>query len=197
MMKSLNLCIDIDGTITEPYYWIPRVNSYFNTNIQEKDAVVYEIHKILGVEADDYIKFYNLYGELLHKEAKARFGVTKMIKKLYEEHKIHFVTAREEKMKHVTLEWLTEHKIPMHSVSLLGSHDKVAKAQELKSDFFIEDRYENAIQLSQAGFTVLLIDCNYNRGKLPLNVIRVAGWSQIAKIIENFAEEYDRLKVAL
>ena len=52
----------------------------------------------------------------------------------------------------------------MSSLSLLGSHDKVAKAYEFCCDIFIEDRYENAVQLSSHGFNVLLIDCYYNQG---------------------------------
>ncbi|MBN7772802.1 5' nucleotidase, NT5C type [Clostridium aminobutyricum] len=196
-MKRLNLCIDIDGTITEPYYWISRVNEYFNTHLEPEDAIHYEIHKILGVNPEAYSQFYKEYGELLHKEAKIRFGAAMAIKDLHSIHRIHFVTAREEKMKQVTLDWLSDHKIPMHSLSLLGSHDKIHKAEELKSDLFIEDRYENAIQLSQAGFEVLLIDCNYNRGALPANVTRVKHWFQIGAIIEQYAQQYDELKVAL
>lgn len=196
-MKRLNLCIDIDGTITEPYYWITRVNRYFHTNIEPKDAVCYDIHEIIGVEAEEYSEFYQLYGELLHKEAKIRFGAAQIIRYLYDFHNIHFVTAREEQMRDVSLEWLSRHHIPMHSISLLGTHDKVSKAAELNSDLFIEDRYENAIQLSQAGFEVLLIDCNYNQGVLPENVTRVKFWFQVEKLIEEYAKPYEALKVAL
>lgn len=28
-MNNLNICIDIDGTITEPYYWLEISNKYF------------------------------------------------------------------------------------------------------------------------------------------------------------------------
>lgn len=106
MMKSLNLCIDIDGTITEPYYWIPRASEYFKTHIEYKNVI-------------------------------------------------------------------------------------------FLADLFIEDRYENALQLAQAGFEVLLIDCHYNQGDLPSNVTRVKHWIQIEKLIDSFSQQYDQLKVAL
>ncbi len=35
-MKNLNICIDIDGTITDPYYWLNITNKYFNKNITEE-----------------------------------------------------------------------------------------------------------------------------------------------------------------
>lgn len=195
-MKELNLCIDIDGTITEAYYWLPRVNDYFNTKFTPKDVTVYEIHEVLGVDRTAYELFYALYGEALHLESKIRKGVKKVLDNLYKKHGIHFVTAREERMKAVTYMWLSHHKIPMDSLTLLGSHNKVGTAKDLNCDIFIEDRYENAIQLAEAGFEVLLIDCNYNRGSLPSKVTRVTNWYEIENIIVNIAEQYNDFRIA-
>lgn len=183
-MKNLNLCIDIDGTVTEPYYWLNRANRYFDRQLKPEDVSVYEIHRVLDVGEDDYNEFYDLYGKLLHKESKARFGASQMIRRLYQSHNIHFVTAREEKMRETSIEWLDRHQMPMDSIWLLGSHYKVEKARELKSDLFMEDNYNNALQLAQAGFEVLLIDCSYNRGPLPRNVKRVKNWFEIAAIAD-------------
>jgi len=183
-MQKLNICIDIDGTVTEPYYWLERANLYFGTQIKPEDVTSYEINKILGVEEDDYSEFYDLYGKLLHKESEARFGASEIIKRLYQNHNIHFVTAREEKMTETSKEWLARHEMPLDTLTHLGHPNKVEKAAELSSDLFIEDSYSNAIQLAQAGFDVLLIDCSYNKGPLPLNVLRVKNWFQINKIAE-------------
>ncbi|WP_331721977.1 5' nucleotidase, NT5C type [Alkalithermobacter paradoxus] len=72
---------------------------------------------------------------------------------------------------------------------VLGSHYKVGKAKELRCDIFIEDSYKNAIELSNAGFTVILMDTNYNR--LPINerIIRVSNWQEIYEIIANMELE--------
>lgn len=187
-MKKLNLCIDIDGTVTEPYYWLERANRYFDRQLEPEDITAYEIHRMLDIGEDDYSEFYELYGKLLHKESKARFGASEMIQQLYQQHNIHFVTAREEKMRETSVEWLARHQMPMDSISLLGSHYKVEKARELKSDLFIEDCYSNALLLAGAGFDVLLIDCTYNKGPLPQNVTRVKNWLEISKIAENKAQ---------
>ena len=32
-MKKFNICIDIDGTITDAYYWLEPCNRYFMKNI--------------------------------------------------------------------------------------------------------------------------------------------------------------------
>lgn len=183
-MKKLNLCIDIDGTVTEPYYWLERANRYFDRQLKPEDITAYEIHRMLDVEEDDYNEFYELYGKLLHRESKARFGASEIIQDLYRRHNIHFVTARDEKMRETSIEWLDRHQMPMDTIWHLGSHYKAAKAGELNSDLFIEDCYSNAIQLAKAGFDVLLIDCTYNKGPLPENVTRVKNWYEIAKIAE-------------
>lgn len=186
-MRKLNLCIDIDGTVTEPYYWLERANRYFDRQLKPEDINAYEIHRMLDVDEGDYNEFYDLYGKLLHRESKARLGAIEAIQSLYQQHMIHFVTAREEKMRDTSIEWLVRHQMPMDSISLLGSHYKVERAKELESDLFIEDCYSNALQLAQAGFDVLLIDCTYNRGPLPQNVTRVKNWSEIVKIADRKA----------
>lgn len=195
-MQRLNLCIDIDGTITEPYYWLAKANQYFNLDIKPKDVNIYDIPELLGVERDQYEVFYKKYGKAFHIEAKARFGAKEVISNFYDWHNIHFVTAREEEMRVITIEWLKRHQIPMDSIVLTGSNNKVKQATKLKCDFFIEDRYENAIQLSEAGFDVLLMDCTYNKGPLPSNVVRVKNWFEIKHIIEKYSQQYLNIKLA-
>ena len=190
-MHNFHIGIDIDGTVTEPYYWLERVNQYFKTNIQPEDVTVYEIHKILGIEPEEYEKFYQLFGKLLHKEARIRSGAQEVINQLYHNHMIHFITARESIMKNVSVDWLKRYHIPMDSITLLGSSDKVDEAQRLSCDIFIEDRYENALQLSKAGIDVLLLDCSYNQGALPVNVTRVKNWFAIAMQIENLIRIFE------
>lgn len=197
-MQKLNICIDIDGTVTEPYYWLDRANHYFGTQVNPEDVTAYEIHKVLGIGEDDYNEFYDLYGKLLHKESEVRFGASEVIKRLYHHHNIHFVTARTETMRGVSIEWLDRHQMPRDSIDLLGSHYKIDKARELESDLFIEDCYANALQLANAGFDVLLIDCTYNKGILPQNVARVKNWFEIMKLAEIRAQrKYLDFKLAL
>ncbi|KAB3535758.1 hypothetical protein F8154_05510 [Alkaliphilus pronyensis] len=196
-MNRLNLCIDIDGTVTGAYDWIPRINNYFNVSLKPKDIKYYEIHRVLGVDSKEYDMFYHQYGEIIHKEASIRTGARKVLQKLYKHNKIHFVTAREEKMRNVTDGWFEKNQIPYHTLSLLGSHNKVQRAKDLACDIFIEDRYENAIQLSNAGFEVLLINCYYNLGSLTKGITRVTNWSEIEDYINKRCnKQLDSYKLA-
>lgn len=93
-MNKLNICIDIDGTITEPYYWLEDANRYFNTSIKPEDVTEYEIHKVLGITNEEYLAFYDIYKEKLHLNAGVRNDADKILWNLYIRHNIYYVTAR-------------------------------------------------------------------------------------------------------
>ncbi|WP_432401325.1 5' nucleotidase, NT5C type [Wukongibacter sp. M2B1] len=195
-MTKLNLCVDIDGTITTPYYWLKDGNQYFNTNLKPEDVCEYEIHKVLNVSREEYLRFYDLLGEEIHAKAKLRSRARRILCKLAEYHNIHYVTAREKKMTEVTHWWIDKKKLPVDGIHILGSHYKVDKAKELRCDIFIEDRYENALEISKAGYKVLLIDCNYNRLPIPKEIVRVKDWDDIYNEIILYSDRKLKLDVA-
>ena len=178
-MKNLNICIDIDGTITDAYYWLNITNKYFNKNITESEITEYYIHDIMGVSLEEYDEFYKQNKFEIHAEQVLREDAKIVIKKLSELHNIYFVTAREKELTMFTHSYLKRNGIIYDDLFVLGSHYKVDKARELECNVFIEDNYDNAIQLSNAGFKVLLIDTNYNRKPLNDNIVRVYNWKEI------------------
>lgn len=183
-MKNLNICIDVDGTITDAYYWLDLCNEYFNKSVTEEEVTEYFIHKVLGVRAEEYIEFYEKFKFRIHSEQKIRQDAKAIIKRLYMLHNIYFVTAREKSLTILTHSYLRKNKIPYDDLFVLGSHYKVDIARNLSCDVFIEDNYDNAIQLYSAGFKVLLIDTNYNKQPLTENITRVYGWNEIYEIID-------------
>ncbi len=182
-MKNLNICIDIDGTITDAYYWLDSCNEYFNTNITEEQVTEYCIHKVLGVEEKEYNEFYEKNKFKLHSEQKLREDAKAIIRKLSFLHNIYFVTARDKSLTMLTHAYLRKKDVPYDDLFVLGTHYKVDKAKELNCSVFIEDNYDNAIQLSNAGFKVLLIDTNYNRSPINTNIQRVYNWNEIFTIL--------------
>ena len=179
----MNICIDIDGTITDPYYWIESANKYFNKNITADEVTQYELHKIIGITRDEYTDFYNKIKFKLHSEETIRKDAVEVIQKLAKLNNIYFVTAREKCLEIVTHKYLNKYEIPYDSVYVLGSAHKVGTAKNLNCDIFIEDSYENAIELSETNFKVLLVDTNYNHLPLNKNITRVFNWNEIYDII--------------
>lgn len=188
-MKNLNICIDIDGTITDPYYWLSHANRYFNTNLSESDVKSYSISKLLNITQADYIEFYEKLKFKIHSEEKLRYDAKEVLDKLYSTNNTYFVTARDKSLELLTLTYLKNHEIPFDDVFVLGTHNKVSKAIDLKCDIFIEDCYENAVLLSNSGFKVILLDTNYNRMPLNNNIIRLYNWEQIFELISKISKE--------
>ncbi|HEY8804925.1 MAG TPA: hypothetical protein VIM42_07455 [Clostridium sp.] len=182
-MKNLNICIDIDGTITDAYYWLNITNKHFNKNITEQQVTKYYIHEVMGIKPEEYEKFYEQNKIEIHSEQKIREDAQMVIKRLSLLHNIYFVTAREESLTMFTHSYLKKNDIPYDDLFVLGSHYKVDKARELDCNVFIEDNYDNAVQLSIAGYKVLLMDTNYNQKPLNENIVRVYNWKEIHSII--------------
>ncbi|MBD7911875.1 MULTISPECIES: hypothetical protein [Clostridium] len=183
-MKNLNICIDIDGTITDAYYWLDLCNEYFNTNITKEQATEYCIHKVVGVTEEEYSQFYEKYKFNLHSTEKLRNDAKSVITKLNLDNNIYFVTARDKSLTLLTIRYLIKNKIPYDDLFVLGNSYKVDTAKNLNCHIFIEDSYDNAMELSNAGFKVLLIDTNYNRKPINKNIIRVCNWYEIHEIIK-------------
>lgn len=187
-MKNLNICIDIDGTITDPYYWLSYANSYFNSNVSENQITSYNIAEVLNVKDIDYLKFYEKCKFEIHSNQELRDDVKKVLNELYKSNNIYFVTARDKSLELLTFQYLKNNEIPFDKVLVLGTYNKVPSANELQCDVFIEDSYDNAISLSNAGFKVILIDTNYNRFPLNHNIIRASNWNEIFNIINEIQE---------
>ncbi|NFM80197.1 hypothetical protein FDC04_15525 [Clostridium botulinum] len=187
-MDNLNICIDIDGTITEPYYWLEISNKYFKKNIKPEDITVYNIEDVLGITEEEYMKFYEKYKVRIHTEEKLRQGAKKVLNELNKYHNIYFVTAREKSLEVLTKSYLINHSIKFRDLYVLGSHYKVDKAKELNCDIFIEDNPSNAVELSEAGFKVILLDTNYNKHiKENENIIRISHWDEVYNIVKEIS----------
>ena len=190
-MKSLNICVDIDGTITDPYYWLDYANDYFNVNFKEEDVTDYSIAKVLNIKEEEYLKFYEDKKFEMHAKEKLRIDALDELDLLYKSNNIYFVTARDKSLELLTKIYLNQYDIPFDDLYVLGTPDKVSTAQKLSCDVFIEDSYSNAVSLSSNGFKVLLLDTNYNRLPLNDNINRVYDWRQISQIIYKLSEKED------
>ncbi|MDT8718170.1 hypothetical protein IAI10_16000 [Clostridium sp. 19966] len=186
-MSKLNICIDIDGTITDPYYWLELANSYFNKNVTEEQVTRYYVHEVMGVERIEYEEFYEKNKFKIHTEEKLRRDVRPILNILNTMHNIYFVTARDKELEMLTHLYLRRYGIEYDGLFVLGSSYKVDKANELNCNLFIEDNYDNAIQLSENGTKVVLLDTYYNRKPLNKNITRVYGWKEIYLIIKELS----------
>ncbi len=188
-MKKLNICVDIDGTMTEPFYWLKAANAWFKTNVQPDEVREYDIHTVLGIKREAYLAFYDIFGEQLHRDSKPRPRASSTLHNLAKQHNIYYVTARQSIMESVTRDWFKQHNMPKAPLYLLGTHHKSEMAKQLNCDVFIEDRYENAIELAMSGTPVLLMDTSYNRFPTILDIERIFNWNDAERKINLLARE--------
>ena len=178
-MKQLNICIDIDGTVTRSDDWLELINKTFHKSFTAEDHKVYDYHGLIGISREEYEVFYQKHKKEMFAKSSFRSKAKEVIAEFYNNHRIHFVTARDEEVEPVTIQWFLENFVDFDSISHLGSHNKVQRAMDLNCDLFIEDRYENAWELSEAGFEVLLMNCPYNQGPIHYRTTRVCHWTDI------------------
>lgn len=189
-MDKLNICIDIDGTVTEPYYWLNIFNKHFKKNIKPSEVTKYNIDEVMGITEEQYNKFYEKYKVRIHTvEEKVRKDAKDILNSLKEYNNIYFVTARDKSLEMLTRCYLENNGIRYDELYVLGSHYKVEKAIELKCDIFIEDNPNNALELSEAGFKVILIDTNYNKNVYGYNIIRVYNWREVYNVVKEIYME--------
>lgn len=184
-MKSLNICIDIDGTVTDGYYWLELSNKHFNMDVKREQVVKYDIPTVLGVSNEEYDEFYKKYKVEIHSKDPLKENAKEMLEKLSKNHKVYFITARDTELKEATHSYFREYEIHYDGIFMLGSHYKLDQAKELHCDVFIEDNYNTACELAESGIEVLLMDHPYNRMPLKENMTRVHDWHEIYKVIEN------------
>lgn len=183
-MQKLNICIDIDSTVTMPDYWVSYANDYFGTNYVYNDDTVEEYFKDNEFNYKKFDEFYHKFSNQMHKTATIRPFAKVAIDNIKKFSNIYYVTAREDHIEPITIAWLQSHNI-YSQVYHLGSFDKNDKANELNCDIFIEDNLETAKQLAVDNIKVILIDTGFNRYENPQNIERVFNWQEIQTSIEN------------
>ncbi|MZQ75816.1 MAG: hypothetical protein GT589_06600 [Peptoclostridium sp.] len=187
-MKRLNICVDIDGTITDPYCYLEYFNSYFDKKIKPTDFSHHRLDIVYEVTRDEMTRFYMEEGRRMHLEATVQPDAREILWEMYKNHNIYFVTARYKEMEGTTLEWIQLNQLPPARLYSLGSHYKVDAAKELCCDVFLEDNPENAQQLAENGINVLLVDTNYNQELQMNRVTRVHSWNEIKGLVDMMAE---------
>ena len=72
-----------------------------------------------------------------------------------------YITARPEFLTSVTEDWLKRNNLP--AAPVVHTLDKVSACREHRVDIFVEDNYENFVEINNDGTKCLLMDRPYNR----------------------------------
>lgn len=185
--KNLTIGIDIDGTVTCPSSLLPYLNQAFGKNLSLDDCREYDLANVYGVPASEMDKWFAQNSDMLCRVAPVHGEADLILREWYQRHNLIYISARHEMDWDATLHWFQLRDIPYHHIELIGSHNKVEAANRWKVDMFIEDRLENAIQLSEElNIPVYLFDTPYNQAKLSDWVHRIYNWRELEKAVNQF-----------
>lgn len=180
----MNIGIDIDGTLTEPYDFIPVFNKILNKHVTEDDFINnYDINKIYGITDDDWENITNDEGktikDLFLETCRMRKDAPFVIQTLQGDHNCMCITARNRsECQEITRKFLTDNNLSWLKVRYLNSHDKLEAAKQYNIDIMIEDNPEVINELAKNGITVIAIGCNWNKNTKGENIYRVETWRE-------------------
>ncbi|MGG1663412.1 hypothetical protein [Brevibacillus sp. NRS-1366] len=178
--KVLTIGIDIDGTVTSPSSIVPLMNESFGKDLRYEDCYEYNLANVYNITDAEFDDWLDQNGGRLYDESPVHGNADQILRKWHSQFRLVYISARDARHRDVTLNWFSRFDIPFHEIDLVGSHDKLAAARKWQVDLFMEDRLENALQLSEAlQIPVLLFDTPYNQGTLPKLVHRVTSWDDV------------------
>lgn len=179
--------IDIDGTLIDPYFFIPYLNKLLGQNMTIDRYTSINWNDTYGPEHQDVYKDFDIKYTYVYKEAELLPGAKETIDELIENgNKIFYITARDVRIEDVTKKWMSDNGLDSNAVFSIGSKRKKAEiASKLKCEWIIEDDPYNAEMLLDAGFKVILFDTNYNQWVTNNgNLYRVQNWKEVLNLLK-------------
>jgi len=169
-------------------------NAKYGTSVERKDIASYDIEKVWGCTPEEAArKVFEFYFAPDHDRTSIVAGAIEGVHKLKKDHELHIISSRGDNIKDLTLRWIDQN-FPGYfkSVNLTNlyfgiadrAHSKAEVCKKLGVDVMIEDSLSQAEDVSSIGCKVILLDCPWNQGKLPDNVVRVYSWHEIVERIE-------------
>lgn len=177
--------IDIDGVIGDSdRIFRKHLNSFFHLKLKRSDIKEFYYEKVLGLSEEEIMPFWRHFNEnRLWLEIPLIRNARTSIDYLKSKYAIILITARNEKLRDVTVEWLTANAVPYDELTMLsGSESKITKILQnnIRLNALVEDKLENAYHFAEEGVKVFLFDYPWNRsGSARENIVRVRSWKEI------------------
>lgn len=160
--------LDLDGVV---YDYIGEIDKF----IKKKGYIINENRYDRGLNKDLVIDFVDKFKEIgLAKNIPEYEGVVKIINQLANKWDFYIITARTDSYNGYkdTIERVEESGII--NKEIIFSRHKGISSKNLNLDFFIEDSYENALDIvNNSKATVYLINKKYNNEEAHSRIIRI------------------------
>ncbi|WP_031517976.1 5' nucleotidase, NT5C type [Desulfofalx alkaliphila] len=177
---------DLDGTICDNLpLLVDALNRYTGQKILPDNIPEYDVCKVYKITREEFNQLMSQVELNMIEGSPLIPGADKYLRLLAAaKHQINIITARSPIYEEATRRWLNRHNLPYRGLYLLNSHDKVDICKQLGVDLVVEDNYHNAVQLSKAGFDVILFDAPHNLN-WPWEGRRCGRWEEVYRYIDS------------
>jgi uncharacterized HAD superfamily protein len=190
----MKIAIDLDEVTVD---LLKEVNEYYNnkhdTDFKLSDFHNYDWWEIWGIPLDDAVnEFYSFMESPESRKIQPIYGAIESIEKLRSQNDVVIITARQNEIKEMTLEWVQEyipglekHTYFTNHLSRISKHVKKSEiALELNVDLLIDDQLRNAYDCAENGIKVLLYNQPWNQNlQLNKNITRVYSWKNALQML--------------
>ncbi|HHU85417.1 MAG: 5' nucleotidase, NT5C type [Pelotomaculaceae bacterium] len=180
----MRIGVDIDGVLADSLsLWINELNSYFKKNKRVEQIRLLDICETYEVTPQELSGFLARRGRYLMTRPEPITGASQYLGMIKKQHDVYIVTARDERYRQETMDWLSKYNLPYDELLLLGSHEKKEACLSRNLSVLVEDTLEIGVKVSSAGVPVLLLDAPYNQGALPDLIYRAYSWFDVYRTI--------------
>ncbi|MGM5484388.1 MAG: 5' nucleotidase, NT5C type [Nanobdellota archaeon] len=185
----MRIAIDMDDVIADfSSAFIRFYNENYGTGLKKEEIFTYDLWRVVGEDKEGFLrKLKPLFSSDALEELNPLPGAVESLKELSRKHELIIVTARQEKNKEKTYNWIDKH--------LPGVFDKIVFTNRFNDDelrkvdvctdhgasLIIEDNYDNARECLPH-LDVILMDQPWNREHLE-GARRVKSWAEIMEVL--------------
>lgn len=188
----LNIGIDIDDTIAKSLEATDFYAKEFTENILGRKFLMKNVDvytpmwflDVYGWTLQEDQEFFKLYQYKILQNSKPKEYAKEVIEKLSNNNKIIIITARENELKDITINWFVKYKIKYDQI-IFEQKDKVKSVIDNKIDLFIDDNEMICKSITEIGIKTLMMDSRINRNIEIDGVKRVYNWKEIENVIMN------------
>lgn len=177
-MNKFGIGIDIDGTLTDPSYFIPHLNKYFKKEINVQEPHIYDYAELYNTTPEEIRHYFTHINPTLMFESHLLDYAKETVLDLSQKNNVYIITARKSELYDKTRAWLDKRGLGSIELLCLGTPDKSPVAKELSVKYFLEDHPTASIEIANADIDVVLMDAPYNKETAHQKIERVYNWMQ-------------------
>lgn len=189
--RSKVIGVDIDGVLTDEMVggeniWQKEIEAYFpelcllEPNFSFTAAYGLSLEKVDEFMAERALSIF--------RAVKPQEGSRELLDLLQEVgFTVHLITARQTCYEEVTIQWLTRHGFQYNS--LWFEDDKGTLCRRLGVELFVDDYWDNCLDIRDQGIMSLLMSAPHNIGYPPEpGIVRVRNWQEVGAQIADYYE---------